>query len=56
MSATPSLAEWIETATTTLAVRPELRENLREELEQWLAGAIVVQVSGGRCYGAGAMD
>jgi hypothetical protein len=45
MSSIPSLADWIETATTTVAVRPDLRDNLREELEQWLAQASVMQVS-----------
>jgi hypothetical protein len=46
MSSIPSLANWIETASTCVAVRPDLRDNLREELEQWLAQASVVQVSG----------
>jgi hypothetical protein len=46
MSSIPSLADWIDNASTTVAVRPELRDNLREELEQWLAQASVVQVSG----------
>jgi hypothetical protein len=45
MSSIPSIANWIETASTTVAVRPELRDNLREELEQWLVQASVVQVS-----------
>jgi hypothetical protein len=55
MSITPTLAEWIETATTTLAVRPELRDNLREELEQWLAEAFALQVCGGHRSGADAI-
>jgi hypothetical protein len=41
----PSLPEWVDTAHTMVAVRPELRDNLREELEHWLAWAIAVQVS-----------
>jgi hypothetical protein len=45
MSSIPSITKWIETALTTVAVRPEMRENLREELEQWLAKATSVQVS-----------
>jgi hypothetical protein len=45
MSSIPSITEWIETALTTVAVRPELRENLREEIEQWLVIALSVQVS-----------
>jgi hypothetical protein len=45
MSSIPSITEWIETALTTVAVRPELRDNLREEIEQWLVTALSVQVS-----------
>jgi hypothetical protein len=45
MSSTPTLSEWIETATTTLAVRPEYRENLKEEFGDWLEKAASVQVS-----------
>jgi hypothetical protein len=30
----PSITKWIETVLTTAAVRPELRDNLHEELEQ----------------------
>lgn len=45
MSSIPSITEWIDTALTAVAVRPEFRDNLREELEQWLVKAIAVQVS-----------
>jgi hypothetical protein len=45
MSSIPSITEWIETALTTVAVRPELRDNLREEIEQWFVIALSVQVS-----------
>jgi hypothetical protein len=44
MSSIPSITEWIEAALTTVAVRPELRDNLREELEDWLVKASGVQV------------
>jgi hypothetical protein len=46
MSSIPSITEWIETALTTVAVRPDLRESLHEELEQWVTTAVGVQVSG----------
>jgi hypothetical protein len=39
------ITEWIETVLTTTAVCPALRDNLREELEQWVAKATEVQVS-----------
>jgi hypothetical protein len=45
MSSIPSITEWIQTALTTIAVCPELRDNLRKELQQWLAKVIGVHVS-----------
>jgi hypothetical protein len=45
MSSIPPLSEWLETATTTVAVRPEYRENLKEEFDDWLEKAASVQVS-----------
>jgi hypothetical protein len=46
MSSIPSITEWIATALTTVAVRPDFRDSLHEELEQWLTAAVGVQVSG----------
>jgi hypothetical protein len=39
MSSIPSITEWIETTVTTVVIHPELRDNLHEEREQWLAKA-----------------
>jgi hypothetical protein len=45
MSSIATIAEWTEAATTIVAVRPEYRENLQEEFEDWLGRAASVQVS-----------
>jgi hypothetical protein len=45
MSSIPTITEWIENALMTTAVRPKLRDNLWEELEQWVVKATEVQVS-----------
>jgi hypothetical protein len=44
MSSIPSITEWIEAALTTVAVCPDLQDNVCEELEDWLAKASGVQV------------
>jgi hypothetical protein len=57
MSSIPSITEWIEMALTTIGVCPELWENLRKELEQWLVKVHTVQISRGvSCWLGGHAD
>jgi hypothetical protein len=48
MSSIPTITEWIEAALTTVAVRPEYRDDLQEEFADWLVKAAAVQVRSGR--------
>jgi hypothetical protein len=44
MTTLPSITEWIEMALTTVSVRPDFHENLREDLEGWAEKAMGLQV------------